>query len=159
MTLNELIPNDCVMVDLRVTSKKQLFQEMGNVLVQSKAKSLEDIVVRDIVSAAMERERLGSTGVGSGVAVPHARIDGIEAVHAAFARLEDPLDYDAIDERPVDLVVLLLAPQDAGAEHLRALAQISRRLRRDDVRQRLRSAPNSESLHVILVDDQEANAA
>lgn len=117
------------------------------------------ISIRDIVAAAMERERLGSTGVGTGVALPHARIDGIDKVYAAFARLETPLDYDAVDERPVDLVTLLIAPSDAGGAHLRALAQISRRLRREDVRARLRAAPNTESLYISLIEDAKATAA
>ena len=114
---------------------------------------------RDVVFSVMERERLGSTGVGYGVAIPHARLEGLEEVRAVFARLETPLDYDAIDDRPVDLVVLLLAPADAGGDHLKALAQISRLLRREDMRARLRSAPTAESLHLLLTEDREANAA
>jgi len=145
--------------DLNVSSKKQLFQEMARLLVKADTQCVTKLEPRDIVAAAMERERLGSTGVGSGVALPHARIDGIVGVHAAFARLEAPLEYDAIDERPVDLVAMLIAPSDAGGQHLRALAQISRRLRREDVRARLRSAPNDESLYTILMDDMAASAA
>lgn len=159
MTLNTLIQPECVGYDLNMSSKKQLFQEMARLLVKANVGGVGKFDVRDIVSLAMERERLGSTGVGSGVALPHARIDGIDNVHAAFARLETPLDYDAIDERPVDLVALLIAPSDAGGQHLRALAQISRRLRREDVRSRLRSAPNAESLYTILMDDPAASAA
>jgi len=118
-----------------------------------------DVAIRDIVSAAMERERLGSTGVGAGVALPHARVEGIDKVHVVFARLETPLEYDSIDERPVDLVALLIAPIDAGGAHLRALATVSRRLRRQDMRQRLRAAPNAESLFTILTEQRQTNAA
>lgn len=159
MNLNTLITPECVGFDLNVSSKKQLFQEMARLVVKADAQCVTKLEPRDIVAAAMERERLGSTGVGSGVALPHARIDGINGVHAAFARLETALEYDAVDERPVDLIAMLIAPSDAGGQHLRALAQISRRLRREDVRARLRSAPNAESLHTILMDDMTVSAA
>ena len=118
-----------------------------------------NLKARDVVFSVMERERLGSTGVGYGVAIPHARLEGLSEVRAVFARLETPLDYDSIDDRPVDLVVLLLAPADAGGDHLKALAQISRLLRREDMRARLRSAPTAESLHLLLTEDRAANAA
>lgn len=148
-----------VLCDLHVSSKKQLFQEMAsNLLTLGDLKS-SNVACRDIVAAAMERERLGSTGVGTGVALPHARIDGIDKVHAVFARLETPLDYDAIDERPVDLVALLIAPSDAGGAHLRALAKVSRALRRSEMRQRLRAAPNAESIYTILTEAPKASAA
>lgn len=159
MRIDDLIKSDCVAVDLRISSKKQLFQDMARLLVDTKTLGNDSVHIRDIVAAAMERERLGSTGVGSGVALPHARIDGVDRVHAAFARLESPLDYDAVDDRPVDLVALIIAPSNAGGEHLRALAQISRRLRREDVRARLRVAPNAESLYISLIDTSEASAA
>jgi PTS system nitrogen regulatory IIA component len=159
MTLSDLIQPKCIAANLRATSKKQLFQDLAQLIADAGILDKSGVAVRDIVTAAMERERLGSTGVGSGVALPHARLDGIDKVYAAFARLETPLDYDAIDDRPVDLVVMLLAPSESGGEHLRALAQVSRRLRREDVRARLRSAPSAESLHVLLVESPEADAA
>lgn len=159
MTQETLFRADSVLCDLHVSSKKQLFQEMASKLLENSELSSSKIAARDIVAGAMERERLGSTGVGTGVALPHARIDGIEKVYVAFARLETPLDYDAIDERPVDLVALLIAPENAGGAHLRALAKVSRRLRRQDMRQRLRSAPNAESLYTILTEERQANAA
>ncbi len=159
MTQEPLFRADSVLCDLHVSSKKQLFQEMASKLLENSELSDSKIAARDIVAGAMERERLGSTGVGTGVALPHARIDGIEKVYVAFARLETPLDYDAIDERPVDLVALLIAPENAGGAHLRALAKVSRRLRRQDMRQRLRSAPNAESLYTILTEERQANAA
>lgn len=159
MLLTHLFPASGVACDVQASSKKQLFQELAGLLLTQDAFKKTDIEVRDIVSAAMERERLGSTGVGSGVALPHARLDNIEGVHAVFARLEAPLDYESIDDRPVDLVAMLIAPTDAGGAHLRALAQISRRLRREDVRARLRSAPDKESLYISLTDDTEATAA
>ena len=159
MTPDTLFHADGVLCDLHVSSKKQLFQEMATKLLETEALKGADIACRDIVAAAMERERLGSTGVGTGVALPHARIDGIDQVHVVFARLETAIDYDAIDERPVDLVALLLAPLDAGGAHLRALAKVSRRLRRQDMRQRLRTAPNAESLFTILTEERNSAAA
>lgn len=159
MTQETLFRADSVLCDLHVSSKKQLFQEMASKLLENNELSGIKIAARDIVAGAMERERLGSTGVGTGVALPHARIEGIEKVYVAFARLETPLDYDAIDERPVDLVALLIAPENAGGAHLRALAKVSRRLRRQDMRQRLRSAPNAESLYTILTEERQASAA
>lgn len=159
MNEDNLFHGKNILCDLNVTSKKQLLQEMATQLLKSMELTETDITCRDIVLAAMERERLGSTGVGSGVALPHARIEGIKDVYAIFARLETPIEYDSIDERPVDLVTLLLAPKNAGGAHLRALAKVSRTLRKPDMRQRLRAAPNKESLLTILVEDRSATAA
>ena len=159
MTPDSLFHADGVLCDLHVSSKKQLFQEMATKLLETEVFKDSDLAIRDIVAAAMERERLGSTGVGTGVALPHARLDGIDRVYAVFARLETAIDYDAIDERPVDLVMLLLAPSDAGGAHLRALAKVSRMLRRQDMRQRLRAAPNAESLFTILTEERNSAAA
>jgi PTS system nitrogen regulatory IIA component len=159
MNSDILFHAESVLCDLHVSSKKQLFQEMATKLIEADALADSGIACRDIVQAAMERERLGSTGVGTGVALPHARLGGIERVHAVFARLETPIEYDSIDERPVDLVALLIAPSDAGGAHLRALAKVSRTLRRADMRQRLRAAPNAESLFTVLTEDRTASAA
>ena len=159
MNKDNLFHGKNILCDLAVTSNKQLLQEMATQLLKSMELTETDITCRDIVLAAMERERLGSTGVGSGVALPHARIEGIKDVYAIFARLETPIEYDSIDERPVDLVTLLLAPKNAGGAHLRALAKVSRTLRKPDMRQRLRAAPNKESLLTILVEDRSATAA
>lgn len=159
MNKDNLFHGKNILCDLNVTSKKQLLQEMATQLLKSMELTETNIACRDIVLAAMERERLGSTGVGSGVALPHARIEGIKDVYAIFARLETPIEYDSIDERPVDLVTLLLAPKNAGGAHLRALAKVSRTLRKPDMRQRLRAAPNKESLLTILVEDRSATAA
>ena len=159
MTFNDLINEDCVICDLNVTSKKQLFQEMAQVLVKSGQLPENESIIRDIVTGAIERERLGSTGVGSGVALPHARLADIDRVYVAFARLENPLEFESIDDRPVDLVALLIAPENTGGEHLRALAMVSRRLRREDMRARLRRAPDAQSLYILLVENREADAA
>ena len=159
MKAEALFTSGCVASSLSAGSKKQLLQEMAEMAVACGAIGNSKIKARDIVSAVMERERLGSTGVGSGVAIPHARLEGLDEVKAVFARLETPLEYEAVDDRPVDLVVLLLAPAHAGGDHLKALAQVSRLLRREDMRARLRSAPTAESLHLLLTEQREANAA
>jgi PTS system nitrogen regulatory IIA component len=163
MNTDTLFNVRCIAPKLNVVSKKQLIQEMADIAVgcgalsnNGKATSLK---ARDIVSAVMERERLGSTGVGNGVAIPHARIDGIDSVRAVFGRLETSLEYDAIDDRPVDLIILLLAPKDAGSDHLKALAQISRLMRREEMRKRLRQAPDGDSLHLLLTEKPSVNAA
>jgi len=159
MNITDLIMRDCVACDVKVTSKKQLIQEMAQLMLDCGCMDGSGIEARDIVSAAMDRERLGSTGVGSGVALPHARIEGLDKVRIALVRLEAPLDFEAVDERPIDIAVLILAPADAGSDHLRALAQISRRLRKEDMRARLRSAPNAESLYTYFVEEEQASAA
>lgn len=114
---------------------------------------------RTILEGVLERERLGSTGVGEGVAIPHARIPGLTRVAGGFARLIEPADFDAIDERPADLIFVLLAPEDAGSEHLRALARVSRLMRQETFRARLRNAPTVEAVLQILSPDAESNAA
>jgi len=154
---NELFTAETVSVDVNVSSQKQLFQDIATRLVE--AHELTDIASRDIVSAALERERLGSTGVGNGVALPHARIAGLDKVVAAFVRLSDPMDFDSVDGRPVDLVAFLLAPEDAAGAHLRALARVSRTLRREENRSRLRSAPDALSVFTILSDSALEKAA
>lgn len=152
----DLYSPNSILLDLNAVSQKQLFQEMAIRLIDANGLS---VAPRDIVCAAIERERLGSTGVGNGVALPHARIEGIDRVMAGFARLTQPMDFDSVDGRPVDLVAFLLAPADAAGAHLRALARISRQLRRDDNRARLRAAPDAQSLFTILTDETQANAA
>ena len=159
MSVGKLFAQDCIAHNLHAVSKKQLFQEMAELAVKCGMVDGDKNKVHDIVAAVTERERLGSTGVGYGVAIPHARLDGIDEVRAVFARLETPLEYEAIDERPVDLVVLLLAPSGASSLHLKALAQVSRLLRREDIRERLRSAPTAEALHLLLSEDRAASAA
>ncbi len=159
MNTEDLFATDCLITDLHAVSKKQLFQEMADIAIKCGAVGAEAVKSRDIVCAVSERERLGSTGVGYGVAIPHARLEGLSSVRAVFARLETPLEYESIDEQPVDLVVLLLAPANASGDHLKALAQVSRLLRREEIRDKLRTAPNKEALHVLLTEDRKASAA
>jgi PTS system nitrogen regulatory IIA component len=159
MPFDTLFRAQCIAPSLRVSSKKQLFGELSSLAASCPSLLMSGVSERDILSAVMERERLGTTGIGSGVAIPHARIEGLTQMSAVFARLETPIEYESVDERPVDLVVLLLAPKDAGAEHLRALARVSRLLRREDARARFRAAPTGESLFAMLIEGESSNAA
>ncbi len=159
MALETLFHPQCVAIDLHAGSKKQLLNELTALAKKCPAVADTALTPRDLLAAVMERERLGTTGIGSGVAIPHARIAGLTRMSAAFARLETPIEYEAVDDRPVDLVVMLLAPEDAGAEHLRALARVSRLLRREETRTRLRAAPTAESLFSLLSEAQSGKAA
>jgi PTS system nitrogen regulatory IIA component len=112
-----------------------------------------------VLDALLEREALGSTGVGYGVAVPHARVAGLTRLRGVFVRLEQPIEFQAVDDRPVDLIFALFAPPDAGAEHLRALARVSRVLRQADLREQLRQAHGADAIHALLVREARSSAA
>jgi PTS system nitrogen regulatory IIA component len=113
----------------------------------------------EVMDALLAREQAGSTGVGSGVAVPHARLEGLDRMRGVFLRLETPVDFDAVDGRPVDLVFALLAPADAGSEHLRALARVARLLRRRELREQLREARTVDAVYALLVQPARPSAA
>ena len=113
----------------------------------------------DVLDALLEREAQGSTGVGYGVAVPHARIAGLTRLRGVFVRLEQPIDFQAVDDRPVDLLFALFAPPEAHGEHLRALARVSRVLRQSDLRERLRQAHGGDAIHALLVHEARPTAA
>lgn len=136
------------------TSKKRLFQTVGET-----AKSVYGLDTESVIGALQERETLGPTGVGHGVAVPHARLDAIDKVLGVFFRLEKPLDYGSVDKAPVDLVFALFAPRDAGVEHLKALAFISRTLRNRHVCEKLRANDDPAKLYAILTSSAESKAA
>ena len=154
MALADLIPSGGVCVDLGASSRKQALQGMAEAAAEQTG-----LPARAIFDAVLQRERLGSTGVGQGVAIPHARLPGINEVVGIFARLRTPVDFESIDGRPADLIFMLLAPEDAGAEHLKALARVSRMLRREDVRQRLRAAPDNEAVYAVLAGEPASDAA
>lgn len=153
MSLETLLTANAVVSGLKATSKKHLLQELA-----SHASTLCSIDERTVFDALLERERLGATSVGHGVAIPHARLAHIETVYGIFARLTQPIDYDAADEEPVDLVFLLLAPESANAEHLKALAKISRLLKRPEVRSNLRGADGAEAIYSMLTESQKKAA-
>ena len=138
----------------QVTSKKRLFQQLGEIVAAS-----YDLDASTAVEALQNRENLGPTGVGHGVALPHARIAGLDSVVGAFLRVEKPLDFDAVDRQPVDLVFTLFAPLDSGVEHLKALALVSRTMRDSTVCAKLRANTDPATLHALLTDTQTPKAA
>lgn len=154
MALSELLPPGGVVADLNASSRKQALHALCEL-----AQRTLHIPARPLLDAVTERERLGPTGVGEGVAIPHARTDLVDRVCGVFARLKHAVDFDAPDGRPADLVFLLIAPEDAGAEHLKALAQVSRLFRRQDIRQALRAAPDTDAAAAILNSGVKSNAA
>ena len=154
MELIELLAPEAVLPSLRVHSKKQLLNELS-----ARAAQLTGLPERRIFETLTERERLGSTGMGQGIAIPHGRLAGLPHIVGIFARLETPIAYDAIDDQLVDLVFLLLAPEDAGADHLKALARVSRLLRNQAATEKLRAAKTAEAVYAILTDTTGASGA
>lgn len=112
-----------------------------------------------VLDALMEREAAGSTGVGHGVAVPHARLEGLQRIRGVFVRLDQPVEFEAIDDRPVDLIFALFAPAESSTEHLRSLARVSRMLRQGDLREQLRQARTPDAVHALLVQEPRSSAA
>ena len=154
MELSTILKPTAVKVVGKATSKKRLFQDLGEIAASAFGLDLEDVI-----DALLERESLGPTGVGHGVALPHARIAGIDHVVGVFLRLEKPLDFDAVDRQPVDLVFSLFAPVDAGVDHLKALALVSRTMRDVSLCAKLRANPDPAKLHAILTAGQSIQAA
>lgn len=154
MELSEILKPSAVKVAGKATSKKRLFQDLGEIAVASFGLNHDDVV-----DALLERESLGPTGVGHGVALPHARIAGLDHVVGAFLRLEKPLDFSAVDRQPVDLIFALFAPLDAGVEHLKALALVSRTMRDSDLCTKLRANADPAALHAILASGPASQAA
>ena len=147
MDLGNLISREGILPLLKSKSKKQVLQELSN-----QAEELTGLDQRDVFDTLLQRERLGSTGVGHGIAIPHGKMSGLKQIIGLFAKLDDPIDFDAIDDQPVDLVFVLLAPESAGADHLKALARISRLLREPSAIEKLRSAKDKIGIHSILTD-------
>lgn len=135
-------------------TKRQVLQLVADVAARRTGQA-----AAGVLDALLCRERTGSTGVGGGVAAPHARLAGIDRMHGVFLRLDEPVAFDAIDDQPVDLIFALFAPLDADAEHLRALAKVSRVLRRGDLREQLRLARSPDAVRVLLTDEAQPSAA
>ena len=154
MEVTDLISTDGVLANLRATSKKQALQELSQ-----RAAQVTGLHERAIFDVLMERERLGTTGVGNGIAIPHGKLANIDRLFGLFARLERPVDFDSIDEHPVDLIFLLLAPESAGADHLKALARVSRLLRDQAVCEKLRGTDDAEALFAVLTESLSSRAA
>ena len=154
MNLSEFIDFSSIRTKMSAGNKRQLLQMLGQ--VASQKLGLEPSVVVDSV---LEREKLGSTGFGGGVAIPHGKVAGLTHVYGLVARLDEPVDFDAIDKMPVDVVFFLLSPPDAGADHLRALASISRLVRHDSAIEKIRGARDRDSLAAVLMGVDEVPAA
>src|SRR5690606_21969618 len=154
MDLSDLIEVSAVMPALKANSKKQLLQ-----LLAEKAAAVTGLPEREVFDTILQRERLGSTGVGNGIAIPHGKIPGIPRITGIFARLESPVDFEALDDQPVDLVFLLLAPEGAGADHLKALSRIARVLRDSDIVSKIRGTKDAAAIHTFLAQSPASNAA
>ncbi len=147
MELADLLGPDAVIANLRAKSKKQALQDLSAV-----AARLCGIDAPLILEKLLQRERLGTTGVGQGVAIPHAKFDQLGHIFAVFARLETAIDFESIDEQPVDLIFMLIAPEASGAEHLRTLARISRMLRNKSFCDKLRGSRDQAALYALLTE-------
>ena len=145
MPLSDLIAPSAIIPALKVNTKKQAIQELA-----ARAAALTDQNERAILEILLQREKLGSTGVGNGVAIPHGKLAKLGGLFGLFARLERPIDFEALDGQPVDLIFLLLAPEAAGADHLKALARVARLLRDPEIARRLRESRDADALYAVL---------
>ena len=154
MELSELISPESIVATLKVGSKKQALQELSQI-----AENITGVSSRDVFGIVLQRERLGSTGVGQGIAIPHGKLEGLDKIFAIFARLETPINFEAMDDKPVDLIFMLLAPESAGADHLKAFARISRTLRDASVTKKLRDSDTIDAIYSILTSPVASHAA
>jgi PTS system nitrogen regulatory IIA component len=145
MATTDLVSPNAIIPAMKVNGKKQALQEIA-----AKAASLTGQNEKAILEILLQREKLGSTGVGNGVAIPHGKLPKLGNVFGLFARLERPVDFEALDGQPVDLIFLLLAPEGAGADHLKALARVARLLRDPEVARKLRASNGAEALYAVL---------
>lgn len=154
MEISKILKPEAVRVLGQMTSKKRLFQELGDI-----AASVYGLDANLAIDGLQERESLGPTGVGHGIALPHARLEGLEGIVGMFVKLEKPMDFDSVDRQPVDLVFTLFAPKDSGVEHLKALALISRTMRDPAVVSKLRANAQAATLYAILSEARPQAAA
>jgi nitrogen PTS system EIIA component len=154
MDLGDLISPEDVLPAMRSSSKRQLLQDLSD-----KASVKTGIASRLIFDTLLQRERLGSTGVGNGIAIPHGKLGQLKRITGLFARLERPIGFEALDDQPVDIVFLLLAPEGAGADHLKALARIARLMREPDKVEKLRETPDASAIYSLLTETPASNAA
>ena len=154
MELSDIVTPTAIKIVSAASSKKRLFQELGEI-----ASSAYGIASDTAVEALLDRESLGPTGVGNGIALPHARLETLDEVIGIFVRLEKALDFDAVDRQPVDLIFALFAPKESGVDHLKALALVSRTLRDADVCSKLRSNLDSATLYAVLTEEHTSEAA
>lgn len=154
MLSSNLISLDAILPSLKATSKKHALQELSE-----RAALLSKLPPREVFDALIQRERLGSTGVGEGIAIPHAKLLKAKSIFGIFARLVRPIDFESHDGAPVDLICLLIAPESAGADHLKALARMARLLRDASVTTKLRAARDVSALYAVLNEDAASHAA
>jgi len=154
MEISEILPISGVIPVFKTGSKKHALQGIADL-----AAKLTGLHERTVFDVLLERERLGSTGVGNGVAIPHGRVSGINRLYGVFARLDQRVDFESVDEQPVDLIFLLLAPESAGADHLKALAKVSRLMRNEGICEQLRGSDTAEALYALLTDAPSVSAA
>jgi PTS system nitrogen regulatory IIA component len=145
MDLHDLLTPDGIIASLRATNKKDALQELAAI-----AAAKTGLDAREIFNTLLQRERLGSTGLGRGIAIPHVKLNALQEIVCLFARLEVPIEYESHDGQPVDLVFMLLAPEDASGDHLKALARISRLVREPSILDDLRNASDAAALHSAL---------
>ncbi len=154
MSISEILSPECIQIDLKAACKRDVLSCMAQKAAQISGEDCENIL-----ETLIERERLGSTGVGDGVAIPHGKIEGLNRIVGVFTRLEEPVDFEALDNAPVDLCFLLLAPANATAAHLKALARVARLLRDPENRKALRQADTAETFFAIATTKRSSNAA
>ena len=154
MLLSDFISPDSVVCSLKAKTKKQLLQDLS-----ARDARFTGLQERDIFDVLLQRERLGSTGLGHGIAIPHGKLQGLKRIVGIFARLAEPIEFDAVDGEKVDIVFLLLAPEGAGADHLKALARISRLLREGSAVEKLRASRDAAALYAVLTEEEASSHA
>ena len=154
MDIGDLLDRGAISPRVSASSKRQALAVIAEIAARS-----FDLKPAEILDALIEREEAGSTGVGFGVAVPHARLPGLDRMRAVFVRLEAPVAFDSMDDQPVDLLLALVAPEQSGSEHLRALARVSRLLRKPEIREQLRQAGAVDAIHALLAREAQPSAA
>ncbi len=145
MKITDIIPVNCVYSNFKANNKRQLLQELAQ-----KSSEITGVNERIIFDALLERENLGTTGFGGGTALPHARLKDLDKIYGFFVKLNTPISYEAIDNKAVDIVFMLLSPDSSGADHLTALAQISRLLKDENICEKLRNSSNNEEIYALL---------
>lgn len=154
MNLGDLLSPEGVIPFLKAKSKKQALQDLSH-----RAAEMTGLPTREIFDTLLQRERLGSTGLGRGIAIPHVKFRTLKCIACLFARLDEPIEFDSLDGEPVDLIFLLLAPEHASGDHLKALARISRLLREPSSIERLRASKDSAAIYAVLTEPVASHAA
>lgn len=154
MDLTDIIHPDSIIANAKSNSKKQLFQEISEIAAAQTGKNS-----RVLFDLLLQRERLGSTGIGNGVAIPHGKLAGLQGITGVFARLARPVPFEAMDDEPVDLVFAIFAPEGSGADHLKALSRIARVFRNQTVLSQIRKTSDADAIYSLLQSPETANAA